>query len=414
MMTARLRIDILGSHGDGIARTERGQVFVPFTLPGEIVNAAIERDRGTLMAVVEASSFRVEPPCRHFGTCGGCSLQHMEAAAYRAFKSERVASALKRERIEVELRPLVACAPDSRRRVVLSARKTAGGMLLGYHRMQSFEIVDVEECRIALPAIVSALPMLRDLAEIVCQTAKPFHVTVTSTDTGLDVAFAESGKLPDTIRRQAADFVIRHRVARLSVDGDIVVEHHKPVIRHGAAEVTPPPGGFLQAVASAEQAMADLVSVHIAKSKRVADLFCGSGAFALRLARSAEVHAVEGEAAALAALDRGFRFASGLKLVTTEKRDLFRRPLTFKELDAFDGIVFDPPRAGAEDQSRQIARSAVPKVAAVSCNPTTLARDLRILIDGGYRLVSVTPVDQFLWSPHVEAVALLEKPRKRR
>ena len=413
-MTARLRIDSLGSHGDGVARTERGQVFVPFTLPGEIVNAAIERDRGTLMAVIEPSPLRVEPPCRHFGTCGGCSLQHMEAGAYRAFKAERVATALRRERIEIEFEPLVACAPDSRRRVVLSARKTAGGMLLGYHRMQSSEIVDIEECRIALPEIVSALPLLRDLAGIVCQTAKPFHVTVTATQTGHDVAFAESGKLPDAIRRHAADFVIRHRVARLSVDGDIVVEHHKPVIRYGAAEVTPPPGGFLQAVASAEQAMADLVAAHLAKSKRVADLFCGSGAFALRLARSSEVHAVEAEAASLAALDRGFRFASGLTPVTTENRALSRRPLTFKDLEAFDGIVFDPPRAGAEDQSRQIARSGVPKVAAVSCNPVTLARDLRILIDGGYRLVSVTPVDQFLWSPHVEAVALLEKPRKRR
>ena len=413
-MTVRLRIDSLGSHGDGVARTERGQVFVPFTLPGEVVNAAVERERGTLMAVVEPSPLRVEPPCRHFGTCGGCSLQHMDDAAYRAFKSERVASALKRERVDIAPEPLITCPPDSRRRVVLSGRKTAGGMLLGYHRIQSAEIVDIEECRIALPAIVSALPMLRDLAGIVCQTTKPFHVTVTATDTGLDVAFAESGKLPDAIRRQAADFVIRHRLARLSVDGDIVVENHKPVIRYDGAEVTPPPGSFLQGVAAAEEAMAGLVIAHLSKAKRVADLFCGSGAFALRLARSSEVHAVEAEAAALAALDRGFRFATGLKRVTTEKRDLFRRPLTFKDLDAFDGIVFDPPRAGAEDQSRQIARSNVPKVAAVSCNPATLARDLRILIDGGYRLVSVTPVDQFLWSPHVEAVALLEKPRKRR
>ncbi len=413
-MTVRLLIDSLGSHGDGIARTERGQVFVPFTLPGEVVNAAVERERGTLMAVVEPSPLRVAPPCRHFGTCGGCSLQHMEAEAYRAFKAERVAAALKRERIEIELEPLISCAPDSRRRVVLSARKTVGGMLLGYHRMQSSEIVDIEECRIAVPAIVTALSMLRNLAALACRTSTPFHLTVTATDNGLDVAFADSGKLPDAGRREVAAFALRERVARLSVDGEVLVEARKPSVRFGPAEVTPPPGGFLQAVASAEEAMATLVVGHMAKSKRVADLFSGSGAFALRLARLCEVHAVEGEAAALASLDRGFRFSTGLKRVTTEKRDLFRRPLTFKDLDAFDGIVFDPPRAGAEDQSRQIARSGVPKVAAVSCNPVTLARDLRILIDGGYRLVSVTPVDQFLWSPHVEAVALLEKPRKRR
>jgi 23S rRNA (uracil1939-C5)-methyltransferase len=160
--------------------------------------------------------------------------------------------------------------------------------------------------------------------------------------------------------------------------------------------------------------MADLVGQHLARAKKVADLFAGCGSFALRLAAKSEVHAVEGEAAALAALDRGFRFATGLKRVTSEKRDLFRRPLTFKELNAFDGLVFDPPRAGAEDQCRQIARSDVPLVAAVSCNPVTFARDLAILLAGGYRLKKVTPIDQFLWSPHVEAVALLEKPKKRR
>ncbi len=410
----RLRIDSLGAHGDGVARGEHGQVFVPFTLPGEVVNAAVERDRGTLMAVLEPSPLRVEPPCRHFGTCGGCSLQHLETQTYQAFKAERVAVALQREHIEIAQQALIPCDSDSRRRVVLSARKTVGGMLLGYHRMQSGEIVDIEECRIALPAIVAALPMLRALASLVCRSAKPFHLTVTVTDNGLDVAFAESGLLPDAARREAADFALRHGVARLSIDGEVLVEARKPSIHVGASEVTPPPGGFLQAVASAEEAMATLVAGHLAKSKRVADLFSGSGAFALRLARASEVHAVEGDAGALAALDRGFRFTPGLKRVTTEKRDLFRRPLTFKDLAAYDGLVFDPPRAGAEDQSRQIARSDVPKVAAVSCNPVTLARDLRILVDGGYRLVSVTPIDQFLWSPHVEAVALLEKPRKRR
>ncbi|TIP90357.1 MAG: class I SAM-dependent RNA methyltransferase, partial [Mesorhizobium sp.] len=182
----------------------------------------------------------------------------------------------------------------------------------------------------------------------------------------------------------------------------------------GDIAVAVPPGAFLQATEAAEQAMADIVGRHLARAKKIADLFAGCGSFALRLAAKSEIHAVEGDAAALLALDRAFRFASGLKRVTSERRDLFRRPLTFKELNAFDGIVFDPPRAGAEDQSKQIARSDVPLVAAVSCNPVTLARDLRILIDGGYALKSVTPIDQFLWSPHVEAVALLEKPRRRR
>lgn len=413
-MDVRLVIDRLGAQGDGIALTERGPVFVPFTLPGETVNAAVERDRATLMAVLEPSPQRVDPPCMHFGSCGGCSLQHMEDAAYRAFKRERVVEALRRERLEVAVDDLVACAPDSRRRVALGGRRTAAGMLLGYHRMNSAEIIDIVEDRIALPAIVAALPTLRETAGLIVRGAKPFRLLITATESGLDVALQDVGAVGDADRRAIAAAAIAARFARLSIDGEIVVEPVKPVVGFGEAKVTPPPGSFLQAVEAAEQAMADLVTTHLSRTKRVADLFAGVGTFALRLARRSEVHAVEADAPALAALDRGFRMAAGLRRVVTEKRDLFRRPLTFKELNAFEGVVFDPPRAGAEDQSRQIARSDVPLVAAVSCNPVTLARDLRILVEGGYRIARVVPVDQFLWSAHVEAVALLEKPRKRR
>lgn len=413
-MSARLKIDRLGAVGDGIANTERGAVYVPFALPGEEVNVALEKDRGTLIAVLEPSPARIEPSCRHFTECGGCTLQHLRAEEYRAFKHGRVADVLRRERIEIEPVELVTCKPTSRRRVTLSARKTFGGMVLGYHRMSSAQIIEIEECPIAEHAIIDRLPTLRALAAIVCQTDKPFHITVTNTNTGLDVAFAGSGKLPDAARREAGHFAMTSRFDRLTVDGEIIVEPVKPVINFGSAKVSPPPGGFLQAVAASEAAMARLVTEHLGKAKRVADLFAGAGAFALRLAAKSEVHAVESDQAALVALDKGFRLTPGLRRVTTEKRDLFRRPLTFKELAAFDGLVFDPPRAGAEDQCKQIARSDVPLVAAVSCNPTTLGRDLRILVDGGYSVKSVTPVDQFLWTGHVEAVALLTKPKKRR
>lgn len=410
----RLVIDRLGAQGDGIAAGERGPVYVPFALPGEVVNAAVEKERGTLLAVLEPSPARVEPPCRHFGECGGCTLQHLRDDEYRAFKRDRVVQALRRERIDTAVGDLIPCSRASRRRVTLSGRRTLASMLLGYNRMQSHEIIDIAQCPIAVPEIVAALPKLRALASTVNEGSKPFHVTVTATESGLDVAFADVGKLSDDRRRAASHEATTAGLARLAVDGETVIEPRRPVVDFGGSKVTPPAGGFLQAVAGAEAAMADLVLAHLARAKRVADLFAGAGAFALRLARTAEVRAVESDAAALAALDRGFRFASGLKRIATERRDLFRRPLTAKELTEFDGVVFDPPRAGAEDQSRQLAKSDVPLVAAVSCNPQTLARDLRILIDGGYRIASVTPVDQFLWSGHVEAVALLEKPRKRR
>lgn len=414
-MSARFTIERLGAQGDGIAMAQDGEVFIPFALPGEIVTAAREKNRAALMAVVEPSPQRIAPACRHFTECGGCALQHFEAEAYRAWKRGKVEQALRAKGIEVEVGPLVPCRPHSRRRVTFSARRTAGGdMLFGFVRALSNEIVAVAECPIALPQIVAALEPLKALAGLICADTKPFHMTVTVTASGLDIAARGSGRLGEHQRRLAANFVIAQRFARLSVDGEIVIEPQKPMVLFGDVAVNVPPGVFLQATQAAEAAMAELVGGHLSRAKKVADLFAGCGSFALRLAAKAEVHAVEGEAAALAALDHGFRFASGLRRVTTERRDLFRRPLTFKELAAFDALVFDPPRAGAEDQSKQIARSDVPLVAAVSCNPVTLARDLAILLEGGYRLKSVVPIDQFLWSPHVEAVALLEKPRRRR
>ncbi|MBM2713263.1 class I SAM-dependent RNA methyltransferase [Mesorhizobium caraganae] len=411
-MSTRFTIKRLGSQGDGVAETETGELFIPFTLPGETVTAARERDRATLMAVLEASPRRIDPACRHFTECGGCAVQHLEADAYHQWKRDKVVHALKG--IAGDIGALVPCAPHTRRRVVLAARRTDTGMLLGFHRHLSPEIIPIEECPISLPEIVAALDRLRSVADLVCATTKSFRMVVTVTGSGLDVAVYESGKLGENQRRVASNFVMANGFARLSIDDEIVIEPKKPVVVFGTVAVAVPPGAFLQATEAAEQAMADIVGGHLKRAKKVADLFAGCGSFALRLAAKSEVHAVEGDAAALSALDRGSRFATGLKRVTGERRDLFRRPLTFKELNAFDGVVFDPPRAGAEDQSKQIARSDVPFVAAVSCNPVTLARDLRILMDGGYVLKSVTPIDQFLWSPHVEAVALLEKPKRRR
>ena len=408
-----LTIDRLGAQGDGVAETQRGPVYVPFALPCERIDAAIEGERGTLLAILQRSPDRVEPACRHFGDCGGCSVQHLAEPSYRAWKRDKVAQALASRKIAAGVSDLLPGQARSRRRAVMSARRTEKGAVLGYNRMSSHTIVDIDECPVVLPDIEAALATLRSLAALVGNTRDAFHLTVTQTISGLDVAIAGCGPMPDATRRSAVDFAVREKLARLSVDGEIVIEPRKPLLDFGSATIAPPPGGFLQAVAAVEEVMAGMAAAHLKRARRIADLFAGAGAFALRLARAAEVHAVEADAACLAALDRGFRGATGLRRVTIEKRDLFRRPLTFKELNAFDGVVIDPPRAGAEDQSKQIARSNVPLVAAISCNPATLARDLRILVDGGYTVKNVTPVDQFLWSPHVEVVALLEKPRRR-
>lgn len=408
-MTSHVTIERMGAGGDGVAMTPSGPAYVPFTLPGEVVNIAQEKHRATLMAVLEASPERIEPACSHFEECGGCALQHWQDSAYQAWKSSLVEEALRGRGLQFTLDALIPCPPETRRRAVFAVRNTDHGALLGFNRHQSHELIDISECPVTTPDIVDRLNDLREVVGVIGGGMKPFKLTVTATASGLDVAANECGA-PDGAKRQALTaLVIRKGFARLTVEGEIIVEPKRPVVHFGKVPVSPPPGGFLQATVEAEEAMATLLKGHFKKAKKLADLFSGSGSFALRLAETSAVHAVESEASALAALDRGVRHVQGLKPVTIEKRDLFRRPILAKDLNAYNGLVFDPPRAGAEAQCKEIAKSAVPLVAAVSCNPVTLARDLDLLVRGGYRIDRVVPIDQFLWSSHVETVVLLSK-----
>ncbi len=413
-MSSKLEITRLGAGGDGIADTPDGPVFVPCTLPGERVTASISGKRAKLQSIEAKSPDRIPPRCRHFGVCGGCSLQHAAKEVYNKFKYQRVAAALGKAGVAAMLNPMILCDPQTRRRAVFSARNTSSGTVLGFSEAASHAIVDIEECPVLVPAITDALPKLRELVALIGKTSEPVRIAAVLTESGLDVELLAAGAVTDACRRELAAKAIEQGLARISIDGEIIIERKKPAIFFGEAAVTPPPGGFLQATGQAEAAMAALVCGHLIKAKRVIDLFAGCGTFALRLAQSSMVHAVEQDQAALGALDRGFRFASGLKTVTHERRDLHRRPVTPLELKKYDGLVFDPPRSGADGQARAIAKSDIRYVAAVSCNPATLARDLATLIAGGYRLKNVTPIDQFLWTPHIEAVALLEKPVRRR
>jgi 23S rRNA (uracil1939-C5)-methyltransferase len=416
MSTETLEIAAIGAEGDGIARTAAGAVFVPFALPGETVAVARVKNHGMPISWATTSPERVAPRCRHFGPegkggpCGGCSLQHWSDTPYQDFKRQLVLDALRAQDIEVDVAPIVACLPGERRRVTMTARLTDKGVVLGFLQAGTHAIVPVEECPISVPAIVARLDVIRRLVAALGSGSEPFRIAIGATLSGLDVNMLDMKK-PDQKKRQAAtDIILREKgIARVSVEGEIVVEPQKPAIDIGGVSAVLPPGSFTQATLRAEEAMAALVTAHLSKSKRVADLFSGIGTFALRLARKSAVHAVEFDAPALAALDQAARHAQGLKPVSIERRDLFRRPMQPLDLKTFDGLCFDPPRAGADQQCREIAKSKVQKIAAVSCNPVTLARDLRILIDGGYKLTSVTPIDQFLWSSHIEAVALLER-----
>ncbi|MBX4896444.1 class I SAM-dependent RNA methyltransferase [Rhizobium bangladeshense] len=416
MSTETVTIEKLGAQGDGIASHADGPVYVPFSLPGETVAIARVKSQGTIMSIAAPSPDRQEPPCRHFGpdgvngTCGGCTLQHLADGPYRDFKRQLVIDALKSKGLTPDVGEIVPARPGERRRLVFAARRTERDMLIGFNQAESHHIVAIEECPISSAGIVARLPAIKAIAASLATSAEPFRVAVLETLSGLDIAADEIKKLSDPQRRKAIETVLGLRgIARVTVNGEILVEPSKPLIDFGGVSVSPPPGGFAQATKPAEEAMAELVLAHAGKAKRIADLFAGAGTFSLRLARIGRVHAVEAEAKALAALDQAARKTQGLKPVTIEKRDLFRRPLMTQEFKPYDAVVFDPPRAGAEFQCKELARSAVKKIAAVSCNPLTLARDLAILVEGGYRVTGVTPIDQFLWASHVEVVATLEK-----
>jgi 23S rRNA (uracil1939-C5)-methyltransferase len=412
-LVERLTIDHVGRHGDGVATA--GSVYVPYTLPGETVE--VERrpghpDRAHLLRVENASPERIAAICPHFGVCGGCALQHWQTARYRAWKRELVVDALRQagigSGIDVPVADLIDGHGAGRRRVVLHARSATHQVLeVGFAARQAHHIVPIDRCPILSPGLAGVIPAAWALAEALRPTAKPLDIQATATDAGIDVDIRGSGPLDRKLAAALAVVGETHRLARITRHGDLVMQRATPTVLMGRATVALPPGAFLQATAAGEATLARLVLGYVGKAKAVADLFAGVGPFALRLTETARIYAADAEEGAIAALTRAAANTAGLKPIKAERRDLFRRPLLAKELTQFDAVVFDPPRQGAEAQARELAASAVATVVAVSCNATTFARDVKLLIDGGYRLIEVTPVDQFRYSAHVEIVAKL-------
>jgi len=404
-------IESVGAQGDGVAA---GPIYVPLTLPGERVRARVHKDRGDLEAVLATSPDRVSAPCLHFGACGGCALQHWAPEPYLAWKRDQIRYALARERIETDVLAPFAAPPGSRRRIALHARKVGRQVVLGYKARRSWSVVEIKACTIADPRLVRALPDLANFAAPLFEHAKSaptLHVTLTETGLDVDVTGVEgkSGGLSADRRRIAADAARDADFARATLAGEMLYQAHKPMVRFGPAQVGLPPGGFLQAVAAAEAAMAEFACEAIAGAARVADLFSGSGAFTFRLAQIAGVTAIDSSEAAIAALKAAIASAPGQKPIEAQARDLYRRPFLAMEMKKMDAVVFDPPRAGAPEQAGELARSKVPLAVAVSCNLATFARDARTLCDGGFKLTRVLPVDQFLWSPHIELVGIFER-----
>jgi 23S rRNA (uracil1939-C5)-methyltransferase len=404
-----LLIDHVGYFGDGVAASPGGNVYVPYTLGGESVEVTDVHghpDRRRLVEVKQPSPERIAPFCPHFSVCGGCAIQHWKAEAYRAWKRNIVVETLAQAGIAADVAPLIDAHGEGRRRITLHARMGTHEVLkVGFAAASSHDIIPIDRCPILDPALDGALDAAWAIAEALKPVRKPLDIQFTATRGGLDVDVRGSGPVNAGMTAKLSAIAQAHRLARLTRHGELVLLRNPPVIAVGTAEVTLPPGSFLQATAAGEDALAALVIDHCKKTKHVADLFCGVGPFALRLAQKSRVAAFDSEAGSVAALQKAATSTSGLKPVKAEARDLFRRPLVPQELRDYDAVVFDPPRQGAQAQATQLAASKVPTVVAVSCNVTTFARDARILIDGGYKIKDVAPVDQFRHTPHVELVA---------
>lgn len=408
--TQALDIARLGAQGDGVADTPSGPVFVPYALSGERVQADVHGERARLIAVMTPSPDRIAPVCRHFTHCGGCAVQHLRSPAYLAWKREMVIAAFASRGIDAPVAPVASVGLGARRRAAFSARRTGRSVVLGFHEAKGIEIVDLQECPVTASAIVRVLPGLRRLVEPLMSRRAPGRVIVTLAANGLDVAVEDvPGDPPPDVREFLAREATALGLARLTLAGDTLYQATVPAVRFGTANVVLPARSFLQAAPVAEAAMVRLVTQAVAGAKRVVDLFSGMGTFTFPLAQSASVLAVDGDKQAIAALQNAAKRTPGLKPIEVKVRDLFREPLSARELQGFDAAVFDPPRAGAATQAQSLVDSPINVVVAVSCNPATLARDARILIDGGFKLERVTPIDQFLFSPHIEAVAVFRR-----
>ncbi len=398
-------IDRLGHLGDGVAQGPDGPIFATQVLPGEVVEGDLHGDRLIDIGIITPSPNRVRPPCIHARTCGGCLMQHASDDFVADWKLGIVKGALAGQGLDAPFRPIITSPPRSRRRATLTARRTKSGALIGFHARGSDMLVAIPQCQLLHPDLMATFPALEALVKTGGSRSTEVTLMITRSVAGPDVTVTGGKPLDGALRLDLARLAETHGIARLTWEGEVIALRTAPVQRFGRATVTPPPGAFLQATDHAERALLAAVTEAIGPATRITDLFAGVGTFALPLTERAEVHAVEGDPAMTAAMEKGWRQAEGLKRLTVEARDLYRRPLEPDEFKGVDAVIIDPPRAGAESQIAALVQAKVPVIASVSCNPVTFARDARVLVQAGYTLDWVQVVDQFRWSAHVELAA---------
>ncbi|NOX41735.1 MAG: class I SAM-dependent RNA methyltransferase [Alphaproteobacteria bacterium] len=407
---AQFTIKRLGHQGNGIADDTTGQIFVPFSLPGEVIEGELDGKRILSPKIITPSSDRVRPSCSHFKACGGCALQHGSDDFLARWKVETVKSALAAQGIEAPFHEIITSPAASRRRATLAGTRTKKGAIVGFHGRASNTVIDIPNCTLLHPEIVKGLSVLKALTILGASRKNLISLRITQSDVGLDISVMDAKKTDGALLAHLGQLVERHNLARLSWNGEVIATRVAPVQKFQDIAVIPPSGAFLQATVAGQNALIASVGKAVGKAARIVDLFAGCGTFTLPLAHQSEILAVEAEQSALASLDAAWRKTPGLKTVTTEARDLFRRPLLADELAKFQAAIIDPPRAGAKAQVEVLAQSEIAKIAFVSCNPVTFARDAATLIAAGYLLDWVQVIDQFHWSPHVELVASFHRP----
>ncbi len=417
-MSSDLPIHALGPKGDGIHNADSGRIYVDRALPGDVVQAKVQRGtggvlRGDITRVVTPSPHRVTAPCPNFDVCGGCTLQHATEAFYRDWKIGIVRDALAREDVTPAVwHDPVFVPPGTRRRVTFAAYKKGARVTLGYFRRRTHMVTDIAACLVADPAIMDLRGKLTTALAPLLIEGKTTDIFLQSVNGQTELVITGPiGKQGLQVHEAVADLAQTLRLARVSWrakdrdEPEILLEVNPMRARFGALEVNLPPLAFLQPTQAGEAALAAAVMAHLPQKGTFADLFCGSGTFSGPMLDRGSVHAFDTVEPAIRTLEK----AKGPKPLHAHRRDLYKEPLTRDEANAFDAVVFDPPRAGAEAQARELATSDVPTIVGVSCDPRTFARDARILSEGGYGLESVQVVDQFTWSHHVELVAVFHK-----
>lgn len=416
-----VEITSLGGAGDGVAQAGEERFYVPFTAPGDRVEIRVgspigNGHRGEMLALSVAGPNRIEPACQHFQSCGGCTLQHIDDDTYATWKREQIIAALARREIEVEVAPLVRVPQRDRRRIDLIARKVGKQVLVGLHEPESHRIVDLIECFVVQPRLNQLFAPLRRFLAKLELPPKGIDLKANLCANGIDLTFIGPLRLSMQTREQITAFAEEADIARITLltdhkaEPELLVLRHTPEIHFDGIVVRPPPATFLQASPTAEAVLIREVLAGIADAKIVADLYAGIGTFSLPLAKQAKVLSAEADQAALTALKAAADRAG--RPISIERRDLTRAPLMAEELKKFNAVVFDPPRTGAREQVLEIAKSKVARAVAVSCAPSTFARDAKLLIEGGFHLTRLVPIDQFLWSPHIELVAQFERYNK--